>query len=62
MSVGAHTWPALFAKGSTVQYPLLVKPAENPRWFEFDDFFGFRSGEYTPDRVRGVAASSFAPH
>ena len=59
VSVGGHSWAALFATGATAQYPLLVKPAENPRWQEFEEFFGFRSGEYSPDRVRGVTASSF---
>ena len=59
ITVGPHTWPTLFATGSTAEYPLLVKPSENPRWFEFENFFGFQHGEYTPDRVRGVYATSF---
>ena len=57
VTMGGHTFPVLFSEDHA-DY-LLAMPTKNPRWAEFESFFGFRAGDYNPECVRGVSRDSF---
>ena len=54
----ADTFPVLVRYCSNSEFPILFKPIQRIPCAEFDEFFGFRAGDYDHARVVAVDPTS----